>query len=170
MKVFSNILLIFSLFTIIVSCEKKENDALNISGKLVSHTACLSPSPESKSEADAISGKYSCIGYRFDKSNNKLLINHMNAGFNCCPDSIYCKVAVNNDTILIQEFEKSSLCKCNCLYNLNIEINGVIPDKYVIKVIEPYIKDQQLLVFNIDLRDKESGSFCAVRDRYPWGA
>jgi hypothetical protein len=54
-----------------------------------------------------------------------LTLKHVDAGFSCCPDSLYCNIGLKGDTILIQEFEKTAVCKCNCLYDLDIEINGV---------------------------------------------
>jgi hypothetical protein len=98
-----------------------------------------------------------------------LTVKHINAGFNCCPDSLYCKVDLEGDTILIQELENSTLCHCNCLYDLVIEIKGIDLKKYHVKFIEPYVADQNKLLFEIDLTEDSTGSYCVTRQQYPWG-
>jgi len=113
--------------------------------------------------------RFSCSEYLFDKENNKLTLKHINAGFNCCPDSLYCIVELKSDTILIQEFEKSAPCRCNCLYDLDIEIGSVDLKKYQIKFIEPYVADHNELLFEIDLTKNSTGSYCVTRKQYPWG-
>ncbi|MDP3644828.1 MAG: hypothetical protein Q8S54_16795 [Bacteroidota bacterium] len=110
----------------------------------------------------------SCIEFAFDQYNRKLILKHLNAGFNCCPESLWCTVIYRNDTIIIQEFEKHLGCKCNCLYDLDIEIEGVEPGKYNLRIIEPYLGSQQALVNLLDLRSQKQGSFCASRSIYPW--
>jgi len=109
------------------------------------------------------------VDYSFNANTNTLTITHINAGFNCCPDSLYCKISKNIDTIIIQEFEKIPQCNCNCLYDLDIEINGVESKKYQIKFVEPYVGEQGKLEFEIDLKNNEIGSYCVTRKQYPWG-
>ncbi|HAQ17803.1 MAG TPA: hypothetical protein DCR40_01065 [Prolixibacteraceae bacterium] len=110
----------------------------------------------------------SCIEYAYDRDNRKLILKHLNAGFNCCPESLWCTVTFRNDTIIIQEFEKHLGCKCNCLYDLDMEVEGLEPGKYHLRLIEPYLGTQQALVGLLDLRSQKQGSFCASRSIYPW--
>ena len=111
----------------------------------------------------------SCVEFVFDKEARKLAIKHLNADFNCCPESLYCTIVYRNDSIIIQEFEKHMGCKCNCLYNLDLEINGVEPGKYQLRLIEPYLGTQQPLIGLLDLQTQKQGGFCVSRSNYPWG-
>lgn len=152
----------------IFSCEnEKENpEPLVFSGKLTSHSDCNSfKSDTAINTADSLS----CAEYSFDAATNKLYIKHINAGFNCCPDSLYCNVSVSNDTITIQEFERYDFCNCNCLYDLYIEIEGVASQEYQIVFIEPYIRAQEQLIFGVDLSTQQEGIYCVTRNVYPWG-
>ena len=157
------IAVVFSCFT--YSCDKEQENTLT--GSLINHTGCKmfksyyidSDTPDT----------LSCINYSFDPSNNKLSLSHINAGFNCCPESLYCDIKMINDTIIIQEFEKEALCDCNCLYDLEIELNGVFSKIYYLKIIEPYAGDEEKLFFQLDLEYHNQGSYCVTRKRYPWG-
>jgi hypothetical protein len=164
-------LLIVSLFGLTFICCEKNNPnekQLIIKGQLISNSTCKNDL-KSGSQIVETSDSLSCVEYSFDNEKNKLTIKHINAGFNCCPDRIYCKIGLKGDTILIQEFEKSAQCNCNCLYDLNIEVNGVEMKKYLIKFIEPYAGEQNKLVFEINLNENSNGSYCVARKQYPWG-
>ncbi|HNW97699.1 MAG TPA: hypothetical protein PKK00_04720 [Bacteroidales bacterium] len=147
-------------------CKKKRK--LTITGQVIKYTKC-------KSEYDSgytpviTPDSLSCIDYAYDESNKKLSIKHINAGFNCCPDSLYCNVSASKDTIIIQEFQKKNGCKCNCLYDLDIVLNGVQAEKYIIKFVEPFANDQEKLMFKLDLTKENQGLFTAIRKKYPWG-
>jgi len=150
----------------LIGCENEENDP-SINGSLINHTDC-------KTFKSAVIGinngnNESCIEYSYDSQNRILQLKHINAGFNCCPDSLYCKISLSNDTILIEEFEKNALCNCNCLYDLNIEIKGVELKKYYISIVEPYCGEQQKLMFEVDFNFNSSGKYCVNRNHYPWG-
>lgn len=163
---------LFLLFIVIffISCEKNTSSdkPLTLSGQLIKSSACKS-NLKSAYINDAIPDSLSCVEYSFDAEKNKLTIKHINAGFNCCPDSIYCKIDLNNDTIFIKEFEKMFLCDCNCLYDLDINIDGVENKKYQLKFEEPYALDQNKFIFNIDLQKNPNGTYCVTRKQYPWG-
>lgn len=81
----------------LIGCENEENDP-SINGSLINHTDC-------KTFKSAVIGinngnSESCIEYSYDSQNRILQLKHINAGFNCCPDSLYCKISLSNDTIL----------------------------------------------------------------------
>jgi hypothetical protein len=97
------------------------------------------------------------------------MLKHINAGFNCCPDSLSCDVALHGDTIIISEFEKSSLCHCNCLFDVDIEVNNIQKQNYQIRLIEPYAGKQAGIIFGMNLLTEQEGSFCVSRTQYPWG-
>ncbi|MBN2521786.1 MAG: hypothetical protein JXB24_00850 [Bacteroidales bacterium] len=163
----TGILLFFSY-----SCEEKKeqqtgDDPLVLTGELIDYTGCKQF--KSASNDSEIPDTLSCVSYDFDALNNKLTIHHINAGFNCCPDSIYCKVSLNNDTIVIQEFEKMPQCYCECLFDLTIELNGIEAKKYCITFEEPYCGDQPKLEFYLDLETSQADMYCVIRKQYPWG-
>ncbi len=161
-------LTLFALFFIAFGCnDKTENDKPSaFSGKLASHTGCkLMISDSTINRTDSLS----CAEYTFNNATNKLLIKHINAGFNCCPDSIYSNVSISNDTIIIQEFESGPQCYCLCLYDLNFEIDGISANKYQVKFIEPLRGNQQELIFEVDFTNQSTGSYCVVRHHNPWG-
>jgi hypothetical protein len=150
---------------LVYQCENEKQAESAISGVLVKHSACKS----SLKTAEIIADTLSCLQYQYDAENRKLTVKHVNAGFNCCPDELYCAFSLISDTIVINESEKSALCNCNCLFDLDMEITGVDARKYQVKVIEPYAADIEKLLFEIDLDEEPEGSFCVTRKDYPWG-
>ena len=71
--------------------------------------------------------------------------------------------------IRIKEKESSSLCDCNCLYDLDYEFTGVAPGITRISVVGPYQPEgDPPLEFLVDLGGAASGSYCVERTRYPW--
>jgi len=161
-----SILLFLGVF--ILGCEKEEKPPLVISGELFSNTQCKDFF-KSSSEGYTTPDSLSCIEYSFNQADNALTLRHINAGFNCCPEELSCEIIAQGDTLIVEEYEKSALCNCNCLYDLEIVINGILESVYKIKMIEPYAHDQEELFFEIDLSKEASGSFCVVRKGYPWG-
>jgi len=149
------------------ACQKEKTADPEICGQLVHHTNCKNffKNADAIQAADSIS----CVEYSYEASGKQLVLKHINAGFNCCPDYLYCTVHLKNDTIIIREHEASSLCDCSCLYDLDMEISGVQARKYQVRFIEPYAGNQEELVFEMDLSEGSSGSFCVTRKLYPWG-
>ena len=163
------ILIVLTVIIFFDGCEKeKENQtSTDFSGKLTSYSACKN-FKSTQTEFDT-PDTLCCVDYSFDASANKLIINHINSGFNCCPEILYCTIALKSDTIIIQEDEKEAGCNCLCLFDLDMEITGVESKKYQVKLIEPYTGDQEKLEFEMDLIKDKSGSVCVVRKNYPWG-
>jgi hypothetical protein len=160
---------VFLIAFLVFSCEKDKdnNSSLTLTGKLINMSACKNlKSDELKS---SISDTLTCINYHYDDTINTLTIKHINAGFNCCFDSVYCHVSIINDTIVIQEIEKDPNCYCDCLFDLDIEVSGVVLKKYQIRFIEPYSGEQEKIKFELDLTKQRSGSYCVTRKLYPWG-
>jgi hypothetical protein len=157
-----------AIFLVLMSCSKDNKDeSLTISGELIQQSECKNNSTKS---ADSVtSDTISKIEYQYNSSTQKLKISHINAGFNCCPGTLSCVISQNGDTILIEEQEEAAQCHCDCLYDLEIEIDGVAQQIYHIKVFEPYAIDQAKLSFEIDLDSEPTGSFSVIRKSYPWG-
>jgi len=153
------------LFALIIvnSCTKTTEEIEDINIELVSRSDC-----KNDLKGGEITDSMSCIKYSF--SGEELIINHINAGFNCCPGEITCTSQIKNDTIVIEESEEAPLCNCNCLFDLKIKVNGLLHKQYFIKVKEPYVQDQKELFFAVDLnKSPVEGSHCVVRVKYPWG-
>lgn len=109
------------------SCEKNNDcdNQLNFNGALINSYSCK----YTKSAITETQDTLSCIIYLFNSDANKLTLKHINAGSNCYPDSLSVQSSLNSNTIAIEEFESSALCKCNCLYDLYFEITGIEAEK-----------------------------------------
>jgi len=111
-----------------------------------------------------------CLSYRYD-GQGVLTLDHVNAGFNCCPGEISAEITIEGNTITITESEEGAYCDCNCLFDLEYRITGLDPGEYTIHVIEPYAtgpEDEQLEC-TADLSTSPEGSCCVTRTHYPWG-
>lgn len=163
------LLIAFILSITFYSCKHESENPkdLNLTIKLLGNPQCIGL--KSAVITAEIPRSQSCLEFSFDQTSSKLSLKHLNAGFNCCPESLSCTVTYRNDSIIIQEIEKHMGCKCNCLYNLDIEVDGVESGKYQLRIIEPYAGNQDKLGFELDLRTKKQGSFCVSRKQYPWG-
>ncbi len=159
-----------SLFVaVLVSCEQDQgkNSAPTepINGYLSDHSDCNTrKSVFKKDTIDSLS----CARYEYNPISKTLTILHTNAEFNCCPDSLYCIVLEREDTIFIEEKEQGGTCYRVCLYDLVIKVNHVEAQKYTLKFTEPYVGEQESLLFDVDLSAKLSGSLCMKRTQYPW--
>jgi len=138
-------------------------------GRLVSRTGCKSFGTPDPGAAAAPTSSEECVEYDYD-GRTVLKLKHVNAGFNCCPGTISATIDVSNGVILIKEKESSSLCDCDCLYDLDYEIAALVPGTYRISVVGPYQPEgDPPLEFLVDLAHASSGSYCVERTRYPWG-
>ncbi len=163
--IFDYLVLALLVGILLCRCENEKQAETTISGVLVKHSECKS----SLKSTETISDTLSCLQYAYDAKNRKLTVKHVNAGFNCCPGELSCSFSMINDTIVIKESEQSGLCNCNCLFDLDMEIDGVEAKKYQVKVVEPYAGDMEKLLFEIDLALEPESSFCITRKEYPWG-
>ncbi|MFH1119224.1 MAG: hypothetical protein V1775_05330 [Bacteroidota bacterium] len=169
MKTIFQIIPAFLITGIMLSgCEydKETHQQQDSKGRVTGHSECKGL--KSSNSSPGISDSLSCIEHSFDETTHKLLLKHINAGFNCCPGDLSCTVLIKNDTITIQEAEQYKFCDCECLYDVDIEINNVEKQIYQIIFIEPYIGTQEPLNFTIDLRNEATGSYCVSRTQYPW--
>lgn len=143
-------------------CKK---EALNPGIRLDKSSECkdfnLKTDPEVGQDKD-------CIFYSYQ--DNILTIRHVNAGYNCCPEGFIIHLEVKGDTLLITEKEKSSLCDCNCLFDLDYTLSDIRKGTWWIRVDEQYIQtpEQEKILFEVDLKNEPEGQFCVQRDIYPW--
>lgn len=135
--------------------------------KPVNHSECKTFG--GKSTMQTIGPDSSGLEYTYNEQAKTLSLKHINAGFNCCPGEIYCNAEVKNDTIFLKESEQKSECDCNCLFDLDFELNEVEKQWYYISLYEPYAIGQDSIRFAIDLTQSTSGVFYVQRTGYPWG-
>jgi hypothetical protein len=136
-------------------------------GRLVGRTNCKG-SLQANSQGTIRTTNQECVEYVYD-GRSVLRLKHVNAGFNCCPGTITADILTLGDEIRIKEKESSSLCDCNCLYDIDYEFVYVSPGIYRISVVGPYqIEGDPPLEFLVDLDGAASGSFCVERTHYPW--
>jgi hypothetical protein len=137
-------------------------------GELTSATDCKSfmkstlTGPASSSE--------SAVLYEYDTDTRVLTLTHVNAGFNCCPGELTAAVTVADGSITIVEHEREASCRCNCLYDLVIEVRDLPPGSWSIAFVEPYRHaDDTPIAFTADLRTEPAGEHRVPRRYYPWG-
>ncbi len=149
-----------------VQCEEETAEETPI-GALTAFSDCLDK--KQTSNIQSLDNNLSCITYNLN--NGLLELNHYNAGFNCCPEAITADISLNGDTIVISEHEDNALCNCNCLYNLQLEIQNISSGEYHMILNEPYapIGASAQLDFIFNTVDSASGEFCVERNEYPWG-
>lgn len=165
MRIKLGLLLFISI--LLNGCNKNNNESMNQvpEGKLISHSECKNLNQKTTDDRN----NESCVEYTFQAEEEKLILMHINSGFNCCPGDLSCIVHIANDTIVIEELESEASCDCECLFDMDIEITGIKASEYFVKFIEPYCGDQKKLEFLIDLQQNSSGEYCVERDQYPWG-
>jgi hypothetical protein len=158
-------LLLIPIVIFLTGCDEENNSnpEQSITGNVISQSDCKN------FKSTFTENDQSCIQYYYNESSKTLHLTHINTGFNCCPGNISCSVSIADQTVTITEKEEAAMCNCNCLFDINIEVYEVKKADYVIKIVEPYIGDQEKLEFEIDLNDNISGEYCVNRDSYPWG-
>jgi hypothetical protein len=130
-------------------------------GSFVGATGCKGGAGASRRDS------LDCVAWRWDGIST-LNITHVNAAFNCCPDSLGGGVSVSDGVIRITETGEGD-CRCECLYDLEYRIDGLAPGTYRVEVEEPDLPPCDLpLAATLPLGAAESGRFCAERSGYPW--
>ena len=113
------------------------------------------------------SSNSTCVQYEYD-GQGTLLLTHINAGLNCCPQPTL-TVNVLADTIFVTEVD-SGLCHCLCLYDIEYRVVNLPPGHYRIKVEEAIAGGGEPLDFWVDFAQSPSGTVCEARSQYPWGS
>jgi len=122
--------------------------------------------------ADSVPSNQDCAAYLYDAGNSVLYLDHLNAGFNCCP-VIGADMSVAGDVITITESESPDslgFCFCLCLFDVRYEIRELPPGAYTIRFVELYLEPgDEPLEFPVDLVTAPEGTACELRPHYPWG-
>ena len=67
-------------------------------------------------------------------ANGYLHIKHINAVFNCCPDTIQADVSMKDNIITIVESETNPICDCICNYDLEYTFGPLTSNKEYILI------------------------------------
>ncbi|HOW86688.1 MAG TPA: hypothetical protein P5119_12565 [Candidatus Aminicenantes bacterium] len=138
-------------------------------GRMVARSDCKSGGAAAAGRAVAAEAGRECLEYEYD-GRSVLRLKHVNAAFNCCPGEVSAAIEISDGAVRIEEKESSSLCDCNCLYDLSYEITGLAPGAVRISVVGPYQPEAgPPLEFVVDLGQAVSGTYCVERTVYPWG-
>ena len=137
-----------------------------VTGALEGHSNCKDGAGPS---GDATAESRDCVAYMLS-SDGMLLLTHVNAAFNCCPDDLTAHITVVGDTITIREREVSARpCSCLCLYDLNYRFKNVEPGTYTLTFVEPYANgSDEPLTLTVDPQRSTPGRSCVERSGYPW--
>jgi hypothetical protein len=100
-----------------------------------------------------------CVQWQYNGVGT-LLLKHVNATFNCCPQ-IETHVTITGNTITIQEIEIEGPCDCMCTYDLDFQISSLPAGEYTINVIEPYVTSPPLS-FTANLVTTPTGEYCVT--------
>ncbi|MCP4568847.1 MAG: hypothetical protein GY841_14815 [FCB group bacterium] len=141
-------------------------------GQMTGFTDCKGEQVQMSTGADSITSDQGCVVIDYD-GYATLTIDHINAGFNCCPDTIGADITFEGNIITITEWESTDLtggCDCLCLYDLSFRIDDLTSGEYTIRIVEPYLSTgDDPLELTVDLRQNQSGQYCLTRTGYPWG-
>lgn len=160
-----SILLLLTLALLSAGCtEDNPVDGADPYGELLETVGCKA----AKGSADALlaSGE-ECL--QWDLRAGVLNLTHVNAAFNCCPESLAAEVLIDGQSITVIEeefFGTNGECDCICLFDLHIAIYDLAPDVYTVSVSGPYSPEP--LDTTIDLVAQPTGSYCEDREVYPW--
>ncbi len=109
-----------------------------------------------------------CVNYSYS-GDSLLTLMQYNAAFNCCPESFSVNVEVLGDSLIIREDDTKHLCRCNCLYDLEIKVHNLPADKYHVRIVESAFQYSWApLVFDLNLKKSPTGQFCVTRPDDWW--
>lgn len=149
------------------SCRKSNDPAGNPNGYVTKFSDCKNA--KNSYSDQHFSSLESCIVYDYFSSTNVLKLWHNDAAFNCGMTKVTCSVNLSNDTLTITEKEAANIADCDCLFDVEMQVDNLKSGKYFIYIKEPYVGNQQKLIFAVDLDKDPSGEYCVPRSNYPWG-
>ena len=106
MKAHLFVLVLLAVINIFSGCKKEQEPAKSVESRIDHLSDCKTFPSDSAVE---MSSK-SCVEYIYNVTRKELFLKHLNAGFNCCPGSLYCVAHYSGDTLYIEEFESGA---CN---------------------------------------------------------
>jgi len=137
-------------------------------GLLMNYEGCKTFASASSTESSFHSGNAECFEYQYD-GQGQLILKHINSGFNCCPGKIDADISLSGNLIYIEEREQEQGCYCRCLFDVDYQIYDLKPGTYTLELKGPYVDEtDERLRFDIELYGPCSGTFCVLRNHYPW--
>ncbi len=149
--------ILFAVTTLIlliggVRCEKEKINTIQL--RDFSYTGCKGNSDMTKqSVSEAIFKDQEYIEYMAIED-GYLHIKHINAQFNCCPDTIMVNFSVDNNSVVITEDEQIPKCNCFCDYDLEYNIGPLSSKKYTILIYKGNLEQTK---FNIKYNSSIKG-------------
>jgi len=85
-----------------------------------------------------------------------LHIKHVNAVFNCCPDTIKADVSMEDNIITINESETNPICDCICDYDLEYRLGPLTSGKEYILIFSrgAYVFSKLIIKYTPSLEGK----------------
>jgi hypothetical protein len=103
--------------------------------KEYSNSGCLGNSPRDFSNDSDEYPNCEPEGISARVEGSSIYLTHSNATYNCCPDDIKVTLFVIGNRLILGEKEiLTTPCDCICCYNVETEIAGVEPGKYIVLV------------------------------------
>ncbi len=156
-----------SILALSISCQNKEEEEDPQYGKPMSNHGCNDHKIDKSGEN--IPDTLSCVYYTYNMEKKQLHIEHKNTAFNCCVDLLLFNDQIQNDTILIKEMEHNGQCDCLCLYDVEMKVENVKPQKYILKIDEAYTENILPFIIELHLDSINTGEHCLTRHNYPYG-
>lgn len=146
------------VFFFLSACKKSGNVYPDgAEGVLTGHTGCKNNGAKrNSSPSQAVQPVQECIEYQYN-GENTLLINHINAVFNCCPGRISADTQFSDGVIAIVESEAEHGCKCICHYDLDYHFYNIPPAVYTIRIT---CEGGEVREYKVNLASTLSGSKC----------
>lgn len=148
------------LLIVISGCEKKFSNE-NIQIKDFSYFGC------EENTSDVVTGFAAVKGFESDEyieykanTDGYLHLKHVNAIFNCCPDTITVTTSMQGSNISIVESELAPKCDCICNYDLVYKLGPLSNQNYTL-IFNRY--DQEFLRFTIKYNSSLKGKVDIVK-------
>lgn len=168
-KRISIFLVVLALVIATGGCKKDQVPDLDVISTLLSYTDCKQFVSSAQDDTLVPGPHEDCLDWTFD-GNGTLVLQHISAGFNCCPGEITTNVFIQDNIITIEEREETQGCKCLCLFDLTVQLQNLPTGTWVVRVQEPYVQETDTAIeFTVQLTSAaSSGSTCYSRNYYPW--
>jgi len=139
-NIFSLVAIFFMVFLTHTTCYDA-NEAIG-SGQVTGFSQCTD-FKKTKSN-DSVPRTRACIIYKYNDESESLVLEHINACFNCCSGKITAEVNVlDSEVTIIEKEQQEYACTCKCLMDTKIEIIDLPKGEYRIEVVEPYLNQNK---------------------------
>lgn len=157
---------IILVLLVLFGCDHDQaTSPLAAEGQMTFASSCKTDDPSMSSYDPKRSEE--CIRFTY-QNDHTLFLNHINAGFNCCPGTIAAEIGIDGDTITIKEYEihdDYGPCNCLCLYDVDYKLQNLQRQSYFLRMDGPQIDPYEV---RIDLDSTSTGLICIARNDYPW--